>query len=371
MAGMGAAPFAAMMLADAGADVLRIDRVSDVPSDANPPPRKSHLRGRRSVAVDLKNPSAKGLLNELLPMADVLIEGYRPGTMEKLGLGPRECLAANPRLVYVRATGWGQTGPLAPRAGHDINYIALSGVLHMIGPADQPPVPPVNFLGDIAGGAYLAAFGAVAGVVSSLRTGSGTVIDAAMLDGASYMATMFHGQLATGTWQDERGVNDFDGGAPWYGCYETKDGRSVAIGAYEQHFYHELLDVLDLDPRHLPDRDDKTQWPALRSILASRIRTRTRDEWEKLAEGRDACLSPVLSMREASGHRHNVAREAFVGDPLVPAPAPRFDGHSVDPTTPVQAGAHTRSALRAWGVGTDVIERLHRDCAVLSFGSGE
>jgi alpha-methylacyl-CoA racemase len=371
MAGMGAAPFAAMMLADAGADVLRIDRVTDVPSEADPAPRKSHLRGRRSVAIDLKNPSAKRLLIELISVADVLIEGYRPGAMEKLSLGPQECLGANPRLVYVRATGWGQTGPLAPRAGHDINYIALSGVLHMIGPAGQPPVPPVNFLGDIGGGAYIAAFGAVTGVVSSLRTGKGTVIDAAMLDGASYMATMFHGQLANGTWQDERGVNDFDGGAPWYGCYETKDGHSIAIGAYEQNFYDELLGVLGLDFEELPDRHDKAQWPALRSALAARIRTRTRAEWEKLADGKDACLSPVLSMREAADHPHNMARAAFMGDPPVPSPAPRFDGHAVDATAPTQAGAQSRSGLRDWGVAADRIERLHQVGAVMSFGSGE
>lgn len=371
MAGMGAAPFAAMMLADAGADVLRIDRITDVPSEADPPPRKSHLRGRRSVAIDLKNPSATGLLLELVSAADVLIEGYRPGTMERLGLGPQECLAANPRLVYVRATGWGQTGPLAPRAGHDINYVALSGVLHMIGPAGEPPVPPVNFLGDIGGGAYIAAFGAVTGVVSSIRTGKGRVIDAAMLDGASYMATMFHGQLATGSWEDERGANDFDGGAPWYGCYETKDGRFIAIGAYEQHFYDELLGVLGLDSAELPDRADKNQWPALRRALAARIRTRTRDEWEKLADGKDACLSPVLSMKEAPDHPHNMARDAFMGDPPVPSPAPRFDGHTVGSATPAQAGAQSRSGLREWGVAHHRIEELHRVGAVMSFGSGE
>jgi alpha-methylacyl-CoA racemase len=291
--------------------------------------------------------------------------------MERLGLGPAECLAVNPGLVYVRATGWGQTGPLAPRAGHDINYIALSGVLHMIGHADRPPVPPVNFLGDIGGGAYIAAFGAVTGVVSSLRTGKGTVIDAAMLDGASYMATMFHGQLAGGTWEDERGVNDFDGGAPWYGCYTTRDGRSIAVGAYEQHFYDELLDVLGLDCANLPDRHDKSQWPALRSALAAKIGTRTRDEWEKLANGRDACMSPVLSMREAADHPHNVARAAFTGDPLVPAPAPKFDGQQFHPTTPAHAGEHSRSSLREWGVPSERIEELHRLGAVMSFGHGE
>ena len=351
-----------MMLADMGADVLLVDRPSD-PGLGLGRARSSDvmLRGRRSITLDLKSPDGVAAAVLLAQKADALIEGFRPGVMERLGLGPDVLLAANRKLVYGRMTGWGQDGPLAPRAGHDINYIALSGVLNAIGRAGDPPVPPLNLVGDFGGGGMLLAFGIVSGLLAAQRTGQGQVVDAAMVEGASVLAAMFAGMLHEGKWTEARAANALDSGAPWYDAYETGDGKFVAIGAIEAKFYAELLERLGLADAGLPPQHDRKGWPELRRRFAAAFRSRTRDEWCRVFDGSDACFAPVLAFSEARAHPHNVARggHVAVGGVTQPAPAPRFSrtpGGVSRP--PPERGALGREALADWGFTSAEIDRL-------------
>lgn len=353
LAGIGPAPFAAMLLADLGAEVLRIDRPG--PSRYPGDPRHDLLnRGKRSAVVDLKRPEGAAVVRTLAARADVILEGYRPGVAERLGVGPEECQRVNPRLVYGRMTGWGQRGPLAHTAGHDLTYLATSGVLHTIGPAGGPPVPPLNLLGDYGGGGMLLAAGVLAALWHAQRTGTGQVVDAAIVDGAALLATQMFGLRAGGLWRDERGANLFDGGAPNYSVYRTSDGGYLAVGALEPEFYTEFLTRLGLDPHTTPSPYDVAQWPRLRQLIADRLATRTRDEWVAVFADSDACVAPVLSPGEAQDHPHLAARGVFVDLHGVrqPAPAPRFSGTPARPPTlpPPYPGEHTRQALADWGV---------------------
>jgi alpha-methylacyl-CoA racemase len=350
LAGIGPAPFCAMLLADLGADVVRVDRPggTTVPGVGG---RDLLNRGKRSVTVDLKNPRGPEVVLRLAERADVLIEGYRPGVAERLGVGPDACLARNPRLVYGRMTGWGQDGPLAATAGHDIGYLAVTGALGMTGPADRPPVAPANLLGDYAGGSLYLVTGVLAALHHARAHGEGQVVDAAIVDGAAHLTTMIHAILAAGGWQDRREANLLDGGAPFYGVYETADGRHMAVGALEQHFYDTFARLLELAPEDAAKRADPARWPELRAAFAARFRTRTRDEWTRVFEGSDACVAPVLSLREAAGHPHLAARGTFTesAGTVQPAPAPRF---SATPGSlrrpPARPGAHTAEVARDW-----------------------
>jgi alpha-methylacyl-CoA racemase len=359
---IGPGPFAGMLLADMGADVLLVDR----PGASDLGLKRERwmdvmLRGRRSVTLDLKSKDAAGAALELASRADALIEGFRPGVMERLGLGPDACLKRNPKLVYGRMTGWGQDGPLAPRAGHDINYIALAGVLHAFGRKGDAPVPPLNLVGDFGGGGMLLGFGIACALLHAQKTGQGQVVDAAMVEGASLLAAMFAGLLAAGRWSEERGVNILDTGAPWYGTYETRDGKHVAIGAIEAKFYEDLVARLGL--ADLPPQNERARWPEMRAVFERAFRTKTRDEWCAVFEGSDACFAPVLSFSEARRHPHNVARGSFVTQAKVeqPAPAPRF---SATPAAvrrdPPERGAGGSEALADWGFSGTDIERLER-----------
>jgi alpha-methylacyl-CoA racemase len=343
-AGIGPAPFAAMMLADQGAEVIRIDRPG-----ATLDPKDPALRSRRSVTLDIKSAEGAAQARELCKTADGLIEGFRPGVMERLGLGPEVLLADNPKLVYGRMTGWGQDGPLAQAAGHDINYIALSGVLSTVGRAGEKPVPPINYAGDFGGGGMLLAFGMAAALVAVKNGGPGQVVDAAMTEGSSLLAGMLRWLGATGRWRDARGVNLLDGGAPFYDTYETADDEYVAIGAIEPHFYALLLEKLGLqDDPEFRAQLNPAGWPALKDRLAAIFRTKTRDEWCALMEGTDICFAPVLSLAEAPEHPHNLARGAFVevGGMVQPAPAPRFSATPSDPPRPPgEAGADNEALL--------------------------
>ena len=363
VAGIGPGPFCAMVLADLGADVVRVDR----PGAALGPLPALLLRGRRSVVVDLKHPEGAGVVLDLVASADALLEGFRPGVAERLGIGPDACLARNPRLVYGRVTGWGQQGPWRQAAGHDIDYIALAGALHPIGPAGGPPVPPLNLLGDYGGGGMLLAFGVVAALLEAASSGRGQVVDAAMVDGAALLSTAVHELRALGLWRDERGGNLLDGGAPFYGVYETADGGHLAVGALEPRFFAELLARLGLDAAELPAQGDRDGWPALRERLAATFRTRTRDQWSELLAGTDACVAPVLSRAEAPDHPHNGARGTFVqvGGVTQPGPAPRFSRTPPAPPGPPPApGQHTGEVLRDWGLDPDRVARLRAAGAV-------
>ena len=343
-AGLGPGPFAAMMLADQGAEVIRIDRPGAVLDRHDPA-----LRSRRSVTLDIKTQDGAAAARELCRSADGLIEGFRPGVMERLGLGPEQLLADNPKLVYGRMTGWGQDGPLAQAAGHDINYIALSGVLHTVGRAGEKPVPPINYAGDFGGGGMLLAFGMAAALVAVKTGGPGQVVDAAMTEGSSLLAGMLRWLGATGRWREERGVNLLDGGAPFYDTYETADGKYVAIGAIEPQFYALLLEKLGLrDDPEFRMQLDPAAWPSLKARLNDIFRTKTRDQWSTLMEGTDICFAPVLSLAEAPDHPHNRARGAFVevGGMIQPAPAPRFSATPADaPRPPGEAGADNEALL--------------------------
>ena len=350
LAGLGAAPFAGMLLADLGANVLRLERGDP---DASPETTWDLLnRSRPSVAVDLKNEAGRELALDLATSADALIEGFRPGVAERLGLGPAQVHARNPRLVYGRMTGWGQEGPLAQRAGHDINYIAVSGALWPVGRAGERPVPPLNYVGDFGGGALYLALGVVAALVHARATGVGQVVDAAMVDGSASMTAMTHSLMAAGFWREERGANILDSGAHFYAVYETSDGRYVAVGAIESKFYENLLAGLGLDPADLPAQMDRDTWPAMRERFATVFATRTRDEWVAVFEGVDACVSPVLSPTEAPTHPYNAARQVFSTDGVIqPRPAPRFSATPTGLSRPPQrAGSGTREGLAAWGV---------------------
>ncbi|MEU7026172.1 CaiB/BaiF CoA-transferase family protein [Streptomyces sp. NPDC046275] len=352
LAGIGPGPFAAMLLADLGADVVRVDRPGG-PGLGIDPAHDLTNRNKRSVLVDLKAEDGPATVLDLVERADVLIEGYRPGVAERLGVGPEACLARNPRLVYGRMTGWGQDGPLAPTAGHDIGYLALTGTLGMIGPdPDGPPSIPANLVGDYAGGSLYLVVGVLAALRHATEHGEGQVVDAAIVDGAAHLATMIHGMLAAGGWQDRRGVNLLDGGCPFYGTYETSDGGYMAVGALEQQFYEEFTRLLGIEEL-APARRDLARWDELRAAVASRFRTRTREEWTAVFEGTDACVAPVLSLREAPAHPHLAARGTFVehGGLVQPAPAPRF---SATPgavrTGPARPGADTDEVARDWAV---------------------
>jgi alpha-methylacyl-CoA racemase len=363
---IGPGPFGAMLLADMGADVIRIDQPT-APADLGPRTTGPRIdvtgRGRRSVTLDLKRPDAVAAAFELMARADIVIEGFRPGTMERLGLGPDAALARNPRLVYGRMTGWGQTGPLAERAGHDLNYIALSGVLSGIGPAGGKPVPPLNLVGDYGGGGMLLALGVVAALVTVLRGGAGQVVDAAMTEGAAQLGSVIWGLIASGNWKEERGSNLLDGGAPWYDTYRTRDGLFMAVGAVESRFYAQVLDKLGLTDAGLPGQHDRAGWPRLREAFANVFSSRTRDEWCKVFEGTDACVAPVLGFAEAASHPQHRARGSFVevGGVIQPGPAPRFSATPSALPAPAPArGEHGAAALRDWGFDADSIERLQR-----------
>ncbi len=361
LAGLGPCPMCGMLLAELGAAVLRIDRVtpSGLGFDLDAEDDLLH-RSRPAVAVDLRRPEGVELVLALAGRADVLIEGFRPGVMERLGLGPDACAHRNPRLVFGRITGWGQTGPLAESAGHDLDYIALTGALHAIGRAGQPPTPPLNLVGDFGGGALYLAVGVLAALVEARQSGRGQVVDAAMVDGAASLLTAAYALRAAGLANDRRGTNVLDGGAHYYDVYETRDGRYLAVAAIEPKFYAELLRRLDLDPGALPQAP-REGWPARKAALAAVFRTRTRDEWMAVFEGSDACVAPVLDMDEAPRHPHNRARDTFVrrAGRWQPNAAPRF---SRTPSRvrgdPAPAGSGAREALRAWGVGAGEIDAL-------------
>jgi alpha-methylacyl-CoA racemase len=348
--GLAPAPFACMLLADLGADVVRVDR----PGAGAAPDAEVLLRGRRhAVAADLKDPAAVAAVLALVERADVLIEGFRPGVMERLGLGPDVCLARNPRLVYGRITGWGQQGPLAQAAGHDIDYIALAGALHPIGERGGAPVPPINLLGDFGGGGMLVALGCLAALVERAVSGRGQVVDAAMVDGAALLSTYLYGMRARGLWGTERGTNLLDGGAPFYATYETGDGGHMAVGAIEPQFYAELISRLGLAEAGLPDQHDRERWDDLRAGLAKAFRSRTREEWTQIFDGTDACVSPVLALGEAEGHPHNVARGSFldVAGIVQPAPAPRFARTAT--ATPTAPSRSDPGVLADWGLAPE------------------
>ncbi|MFD4644924.1 CaiB/BaiF CoA transferase family protein [Streptomyces sp. NPDC058441] len=351
LAGIGPGPFAAMLLADLGADVVRVDRPGGAGLAIDPEYDITN-RNKRSVIIDLKADDGPARVLDLVAKAGVLIEGYRPGVAERLGVGPDACHARNPRLVYGRMTGWGQEGPLAQRAGHDIAYIALTGTLGMIGKPDEPPTVPANLVGDFAGGSLYLVVGILAALHHARDTGAGQVVDAAIVDGASHLAAMIHGMLAAGGWQDRRGSNLLDGGCPFYGTYETSDGKYMAVGALEQQFYDEFIALLGIDGT-APARKDLARWGELRDAVAARFKSRTREEWTAVFEGSDACVAPVLSLREAPGHPHLAARGTFTdhGGITQPAPAPRF---SATPTAvrsgPAQPGADTAGVARDWDV---------------------
>jgi alpha-methylacyl-CoA racemase len=357
LAGMGPVPHAGMVLADLGADVLRVDR----PGAHGGAPPGPVDRGRSSVALDLSLADGLDAALRLVDAADVLLEGYRPGVMERLGLGPDVCLARNARLVYGRMTGWGQDGPLAPRAGHDIDYLAMTGALAAIGPRDGDPLPPLNLVGDYGGGSMLLLVGVLAGLVERSVSGQGQVVDAAMVDGVSSLLALTYGLYGAGLWELRRGMNLLDGGSPYYTTYMCADGRHVAVGAIEERFWHELLRVLELDPAELPRRNDPDRWDELRMALEEVFAERTRDEWAAIFEGTDACVTPVLTLAEAAAHPQVGGRGAVTTASGSPAPgvAPRFSrtpGAVGRPPRPV--GTDTRTALVAWGLPTADVEAL-------------
>ncbi|MBK7422434.1 MAG: CoA transferase [Propionivibrio sp.] len=362
MAGIGPAPFAAMMFSDMGAEVIRIDRKGRPEANAFDVLKNGGFlnRGRRSIALDLKKAQAVSALFDLTESADALIEGFRPGVMERLGIGPQACLARNPALVYGRITGWGQNGPLAHAAGHDINYIALTGALHAIGKADSP-VPPLNMLGDFGGGAMFVAFGMVCALLEARTSGQGQVVDAAMTDGAALLMAMQYSFKSMGHWQNARESNLLDGGAPFYGTYRCADGKWLAVGAIEPRFHDVLIDTLELSPEAFAGRWNPEQWPHLRQLLADTFLKRTRSEWCAVLEGTDACVAPVLDMDEAPVHPHNLARQTFVrhAEVMQPAPAPRFSRTLAQiQRPPAVPGEHGEDILRDWGFDSDRIDSL-------------
>ncbi len=362
-AGIGPGPFCAMLLSDMGAEVVRVDRKGAQGGS----PYDVTSRGRRSVAVDLKNPEGVTAVLALVESADALIEGFRPGVMERLGLGPDVCLARNPRLVYGRMTGWGQTGPLAHAAGHDINYIALTGALRAIGRPDETPVPPLNLVGDFGGGALYLALGIAAGLFEAQRSGQGQVIDAAMTDGAASLMAMFYGMRASGFWSDERGANLLDSGAHFYDTYACACGGWVAIGSIEPQFYALLIEKAGITDPEFQHQMDRAHWPSLKEKLTALFKTRTRDEWCAIMEGTDICFAPVLSLGEALTHPHNVARDTFTEVAGVPQPnaAPRFSRTREGVQGPPPGiGEHTEQALADWGMSLADIEKLKASGAI-------
>jgi alpha-methylacyl-CoA racemase len=376
LAGIGPAPFTCMMLADAGAQVLRLERAPAGAVEAGEEFAKSGAgsywdllnRSRSSVGIDLKNPDALELVLGLVEQSDGLIEGFRPGVAERLGVGPDVCLARNKRLVYGRMTGWGQDGPMASMAGHDIDYIAIGGALWSLGRADSAPVPPLNLVGDFGGGGMLLAFGMVAALLEAARSGEGQVVDAAMVDGAASLMTMIHAFHRHGLWNDERGANMLDTGAPFYEVYETSDGKWMAVGGIEAQFYAELIRGLGLEgDSSFPSQMSRDQWSAMKARFAEIFKSKTRDEWSAIFDGTDACVVPVLSPWEAHLHPHNVARSTFVevNGTVQPAPAPRFSRTpSAISKPPSPPGADTISALVEWGVSEDAVKKLRESGAL-------
>ena len=368
LAGIGPGPFCGMMLADMGAEVIRVERASSVPAvmPAGSPPDVAS-RGKQSIGIDLKMPEGVETVLRLVERSDILIEGFRPGVTERMGLGPDICLERNPALVYGRMTGWGQEGPYAMAAGHDINYIALSGVLSMIGRKGEGPVPPLNLVGDFGGGGMFLAFGVVAALVSARTSGQGQVVDAAMVDGAAALAGMFSSLTASGFWKEERGSNMLDSGSHFYDVYECSDGEYVSIGSIEPQFYSILLEKLELDPADLPRQMSRDDWPALKTKVAGIFKTKTRDEWSAIMEHTDICFAPVLTWSEAPNHPHNVARSTFIDIDGVtqPAPAPRFSGTPIEvPAPPPFPGQDTDETLAALGFAANEIAALRAAGAI-------
>jgi alpha-methylacyl-CoA racemase len=365
MAGIGPAPFAATLLADMGAEVIRVDRreAADLGLPGREPKYDVLHRGRRSVAVDLKTEAGCAVVRKLAAKADALIEGFRPGVLERLGLAPEVLHKLNPKLVIGRMTGFGQDGPMAGNAGHDINYIALAGVLHMIGRKGERPVPPLNLVGDFGGGGMFLAFGVVCALLEAQKSGKGQVVDAAMVDGAAYLAAGIFGLYSQGSWADERGVNFIDGGAPYYDVYTTKDGKWLSVGAIEKRFFEELVEKLGLKLAELPKQHDRKGWPELRRRFTEAIASKTRAEWERIFEKSDACVAPVLALSEIEGHPHNAARGTFVTREgvLQPRPAPRYSRTRCEMGAPGRGrGADSEAVLGDWGFATGEIAELKK-----------
>ena len=361
IAGIGPGPFCAMLLSDLGAEVIRVDRASTVADELPDLPSLDLLnRGRRSIGIDLKDPNGVETVLKLIESSDALIEGFRPGVAERLGIGPEDCLTRNPKLIYGRMTGWGQYGSYSSMAGHDINYIALSGVLGMIGRKDEKPVPPVNLIGDFGGGGMILALGVCAALVEVASSGKGQVIDAAMTDGSALLATMVHSFKAMGIWGD-RGTNLLDTGAPFYDVFECSDGKFISIGSIEPQFYSELLRITGLDQQENPKQMDRQSWDEMKSKIASAIKSKSREEWENLMEGTDVCFAPVLTIDEAYDHPHNLERNTFIEVAGVkqPAPAPRFSRTPASITSaPPHPGEHTEEILLDSGFTISEISSL-------------
>jgi alpha-methylacyl-CoA racemase len=369
LAGIGPGPFCAMLLADMGADVIRIDRAAAVKGgDQSQPPTDVLTRNRRSIGVDLKSPDGVEAVLRLVEQADVIMEGFRPGVTERLGLGPEDCKARNPRIVYGRMTGWGQDGPYAQAAGHDINYIALAGALEPIGRRGQAPVPPLNLVGDFGGGGMFLAFGLVCALLEARQSGEGQVVDAAMVDGAAVLMSMFWGMTAAGVWSPERGTNALDTGAHFYDVYECADGAYISLGSIEPQFYAELLRLSGLGQQDdLPNQMDRSQWPAMKERVAAIFKTKTRDEWCSIMEHTDVCFAPVLSLADAAAHPHNVARQTFVESAglMQPAPAPRFSRTTAElRRPPSHPGQDTDEVLADYGFQQDEIAKLRDTGAI-------
>jgi alpha-methylacyl-CoA racemase len=363
MAGIGPAPFAAMLLADMGAEIIRVDRreAADLGVPGREPKFDVLGRGRRSIAVDVKAEAGGEVVKRLAAKADALIEGFRPGVMERLGLGPEVLIARNPKLVFGRMTGFGQDGPLAQAAGHDIDYIALAGVLHAIGRKGEAPLPPLNLVGDFGGGGMFLAFGVVCALLEAQKSGKGQVVDAAMVDGSATLMALMYGLYSQGTWKDERGVNILDGAAPWYGTFETKDGKWLAVGAIEKRFYEEFVERLGLKLADLPRQHDRAGWPDLRRRFAEVIAGKTRDEWGRIFQGSDGCVAPVLALGEVADHPHNKARGTFVARDgvLQPAPAPRFSRTVPEMgRAPRAPGGDTEAVLGDFGFSAEEVAHL-------------
>ena len=363
LAGIGPGPFCGMMLSDMGAEVIRVDRLREGASR----PKDVLARNRRSIAVDLKSPEGVETVLRLVETADALFEGFRPGVTERLGLGPEDCQARNEKLVYGRMTGWGQDGPLASAAGHDINYIALTGALHAIGRPGERPVPPLNLVGDFGGGGMLLAYGLVCALLEAQKSGKGQVVDAAMVDGAATLMAMFFTMNSVGMFSDQRGTNMLDGGAHFYDTYETSDGKYICIGSIEPQFYALLLEKAELDPERFKPQMDAAQWPELKQELMRVFKTRTRDEWTEIMEGTDVCFAPVLSILEAPDHAHNKARDTFVEiDGMVqPGPSPRFSRNVAQIRHGARApGEDTEAVLLDSGFSAEEIAKLRADGVV-------
>lgn len=374
MAGIGPAPFAAMLFADMGAEVVRVDRreTTDLGIPGREPKFDVLHRGRRSVAVDVKAEAGRDVVKRLVAKADAVIEGFRPGVMERLGLGPDVLMQINPKLVFGRMTGFGQDGPLAQAAGHDINYIALAGALHAIGRKGEAPIPPLNLVGDFGGGGMFLAFGVVCALLEAQRSGKGQVVDAAMVDGSATLMALMYGMFSHGGWKDERGVNVLDTGAPWYNTYQTKDGKWLAVGAIEKRFYEEFIERLGLKMDDLPKQHDRQGWPDLHRRFTDTIKSKTRAEWERIFEGSDACVAPILSLGEVADHPHNAARGTFAkrDGVLQPAPAPRFSRTVPEMGAPPrQLGADTDAVLDDCGFEAGEIAKLKETGVVGASGS--